>query len=169
MDQQKMGTYLKELRKAKGITQEQLADKFYVSRRTVSRWETGANMPEIEIMIELADYYEVDLKDLLKGERKDDTMDKDIKETAMAVAEYSNEDKKKATRRLGYIFIAATVCFVGFLATLFLVPDGYTNPVLDFAQGVTLGVSLGALILGILMTCGVMDRFAEAKKSWMKK
>ncbi len=169
MDQQKMGTYLKELRKEKGITQEQLADKFFVSRRTVSRWETGANMPEIEIMIELADYYEVDLKDLLRGERKEDDMDKEIKETALAVAEYSNEDKKKATRRLGYIFIAATVCFVGFLATLFLVPDGYTNPVLDFAQGVTLGVSVGALILGILFTSGVMDKFAAAKKAWLKK
>ena len=79
MDQQKMGAYLKELRKEKGITQEQLADKFYVSRRTVSRWETGSNMPEIEIMIELADYYEVDLKELLRGERKDDDMDQNIK------------------------------------------------------------------------------------------
>ena len=87
----------------------------------------------------------------------------------MAVAEYSNEDKKKVTRRFNYIFIAATVCFLGFLATLFLVPDGYTNPVLDFAQGVTLGVSLGALILGILMTSGIMDRFGAAKKAWLKK
>ena len=161
MDQQKMGTYLKELRKEKGITQEQLADKFFVSRRTVSRWETGSNMPEIEIMIELADYYEVDLKDLLRGERKE--------ETAIAVAEYSNEDKKRMTRNFNLIFIAATVCFIGYLATLFLAPDGYSTPVFDFAQGAFLGISLGALILGILLTSGVMDKFAAAKKAWLKK
>ena len=124
MDQQKMGTYLKELRKEKGITQEQLADKFFVSRRTVSRWETGSNMPEIEIMIELAEFYEVDLKDLLRGERKEDNMDQNVKETAMAVAEYSNEDKKRMTRNFNLIFIAATVCFIGYLATLFLAPAG---------------------------------------------
>ncbi|MBR1797560.1 MAG: helix-turn-helix transcriptional regulator [Clostridiales bacterium] len=169
MDQQKIGAYLRELRKAKGITQEQLADKFYVTRRTVSRWETGSNMPEIEIMIELADYYEVDLRDLLRGERKEDIMNTEIKETAMAVAEYSSEDKKKVTRRFNYIFIAATVCLIGFLITLFAMPDGYSSPILDFIQGVTLGVSLGALILGILLTSGVMEKFAAAKRALMKK
>ena len=169
MDQQKMGAYLKELRKQKGITQEQLADKFFVSRRTVSRWETGTNMPEIEIMIELADYYEVDLKDLLRGERKEDDMDKEIKETALAVAEYSNEDKKRITRNFNKIFIAASVCLIAYFGSIFLLPDGFTHPVIDFLQGVFLGVSLGALVLGMLYTSRFMDRLIEAKKSLMKK
>ena len=43
MDQQKIGSFLKELRKEKSITQEQLAEKLNVSRRTVSRWETGVS------------------------------------------------------------------------------------------------------------------------------
>ena len=120
-------------------------------------------------MIELADYYEVDLRDLLRGERKDDIMNPEIKETAMAVAEYSSEDKKKITRRFNYIFIAATVCLIGFLVTLFAMPDGYSSPILDFIQGVTLGVSLGALILSILLTSGVMERFAAAKRALMNK
>ena len=47
MDQIKIGKFLAELRKEKGMTQEQLAEKFYVARRTVSRWETGSNMPDI--------------------------------------------------------------------------------------------------------------------------
>ena len=115
------------------------------------------------------DYYEVDLKDLLRGERKEDNMDQNVKETAMAVAEYSNEDKKRMTRNFNLIFIAATVCFIGYLATLFLAPDGYSTPVFDFAQGAFLGISLGALILGILLTSGVMDKFAAAKKAWLKK
>lgn len=44
MDLQKIGSFLKELRKEKKLTQEQLAETFNASRRTVSRWETGSNM-----------------------------------------------------------------------------------------------------------------------------
>ena len=43
MNQQKTGELLKHLRKEKGLTQEQLAEHFYVSTRTVSRWETGVS------------------------------------------------------------------------------------------------------------------------------
>ena len=43
MDQKKIGSFLKELRKAKGLTQEQLAEQLNVSGRTVSRWETGVS------------------------------------------------------------------------------------------------------------------------------
>lgn len=73
MNQQKIGTFLKELRNEKKLTQDQLAEKLGVSRRTVSRWETGSNMPDLDILIEMADYYEVDLRELLDGERKSGT------------------------------------------------------------------------------------------------
>ena len=43
MNQIKIGELLKELRKEKGLTQEQLAERFHVSRRSVSRWETGVS------------------------------------------------------------------------------------------------------------------------------
>ena len=46
MDQKKIGSFLKELRKEKDITQEQLAEKINVSGRTVSRWETGIRLHE---------------------------------------------------------------------------------------------------------------------------
>lgn len=44
MNQQKIGAFLKMLRNEKNLTQEQLAEKFYVSNRTVSRWETGGSL-----------------------------------------------------------------------------------------------------------------------------
>ena len=44
MDQKKIGNFLKELRKGKGITQEEFAEKLDVSGRTVSRWETGGSL-----------------------------------------------------------------------------------------------------------------------------
>lgn len=62
MDQVKIGSFLRELRKEKALTQEQLAEKFGVSNRTVSRWENGNNMPDISILIELADFYDIDIK-----------------------------------------------------------------------------------------------------------
>ena len=50
MDQKKIGQFIKELRKEKGITQEKLAETFNVSVRTISRWETGSNMPDISLL-----------------------------------------------------------------------------------------------------------------------
>ena len=62
MDQMRIGAYLKELRKEKNLTQEQIAEKFGVSQRSVSRWENGYTMPDISILIELADYYDEEVE-----------------------------------------------------------------------------------------------------------
>ena len=51
MDTKKIGAFLKQCRKEKNLTQEQLAEKFEVSARTVSRWETGINMPDLSILV----------------------------------------------------------------------------------------------------------------------
>lgn len=67
MNQRKIGEFLKQLRKEKGLTQEQLAEHFYVSSRSVSRWETGSNMPDVDMLIELADFYNVDSKPIDKS------------------------------------------------------------------------------------------------------
>ena len=97
MNQIKIGEFLKELRKEKGLTQEQLAEQFNVSRRSVSRWETGNNMPDLDTLIEMADYYEIDLRELLDGERKSEKMNEELKETVLKIAEYSNSEKIRIT------------------------------------------------------------------------
>ena len=74
MNQQKTGEFLKHLRKGKELTQEQLAEHFCVSSRTVSRWETGSNMPDLDMLIELADFYNVDVREIIDGERKSENM-----------------------------------------------------------------------------------------------
>ena len=100
MDQQKIGAFLKELRREKTVTQEQLAETLNVSRRTVSRWETGSNMPDLDVLMEMADYYKVDIRELLDGERKSGPMNHEMKKTVLKVADYSNEEKLKLTKRL---------------------------------------------------------------------
>ena len=93
MDQKKIGSFLKELRKEKGLTQEQLAELMYVSDRTVSRWETGSNLPSLDILIRISDYYNVELSEILDGERKSGKMNKELEETVLKVADYSNDEK----------------------------------------------------------------------------
>ena len=70
MNQVKIGEFLRELRKEKGLTQEQFAEQFNISRRSVSRWETGSNMPDIGLLIEIADFFDVDIREIIDGERK---------------------------------------------------------------------------------------------------
>ena len=89
MDQQRIGAFLKTLRKERALTQEQLAERFGVSGRTVSRWENGNNLPDLAVLVELADYYDVEIRELLNGERKGGTVKPEEKENLLAAAEYS--------------------------------------------------------------------------------
>ena len=56
MDQVKIGSFLKALRTEKELTQENLAEVLHVSGRTISRGETGSNMPDIGMLVEIADF-----------------------------------------------------------------------------------------------------------------
>ena len=56
---------LKQFRKARNLTQEQVADIFNVSPQTVSRWETGTNLPDIDMLPAIADFFEATVDDLL--------------------------------------------------------------------------------------------------------
>ena len=108
MNQKKIGLFLKTLRKEKNITQEVLAEKLNVSSRTVSRWETGSNMPDISLLVELSEFYQVSIPEIINGERKSEKMNQETKDTAIKMAEYSknelNTEKRKIISALLMIF-----------------------------------------------------------------
>ena len=60
---------LQELRKNKGLTQEELADILYVSRTAISKWESGRGYPNIDSLKEISKFFEVSIDDLLSGEK----------------------------------------------------------------------------------------------------
>ena len=163
MDQIKIGEFLKELRKEKGLTQEQLAEQFNVSRRSVSRWETGSNLPDLDILIEMADYYNVDLRELMDGERKSETMNKELKETVLKVAEFSNEDKLNVTRRMNKLFIG------GFVAAVIHMVLVFTDRADNFLGGLCLGITFGMMIVGVIMTSKYASRIREYKMRLFRK
>lgn len=64
----KFNEKLKELRKKKNLTQEELAEKLFVTRTAVSKWESGKGYPSIELLKELSIFYEISIDDLLSNE-----------------------------------------------------------------------------------------------------
>ena len=151
MDQTKIGEFLKELRKEKNMTQEQLADKFFVSRRTVSRWETGSNMPDLDVLVELADFYDVDLRDIFNGQRRKPERNNELKDTLLQAADYTNDIKKRITRRVNYMFVGGILAMSIYIISLYLVPED-AGGAAGFVQGVTLGISFAMLIMGMIIT-----------------
>ncbi len=71
MDQIKIGKFIASLRKEKHLTQEQLGEKLGVTNKTVSRWENGNYMPDIEVLLLLSKEFNVSINELISGERLD--------------------------------------------------------------------------------------------------
>jgi len=72
MDQEKIGKFIASLRKQKGMTQEGLGEMLGVTNKTVSRWETGKYMPDIDKLQELSAVLGISVNELLAGERMED-------------------------------------------------------------------------------------------------
>ena len=167
MDLIKTGKFLQLLRKEKGLTQEELAEKMNVSRRTVSRWETGNNMPDLDILIEMSDLYEVGLREILSGERKSERMNEELKETVLQVADYSNEEKTRLLRRMHWLFIAGLIGFTTFLVITLLGLD--TTSPYEGIGSFGLGIAFGMIILGVVFTSRYAAKIREFKMRLLGK
>jgi len=153
MDTKKIGAFLKQCRKEKNLTQEQLAEVLGVSARTVSRWETGTNMPDLSILVELAEYYEVEMKELLDGERSQ-TMNKEMKETLDRVADYENWVKQKALKAGNLAFASMFLISVGAIIIQLLLTVN-----LRFVLGETLIALVGGTVYAFIMIHnGIWDK-----------
>ena len=162
MDQRKMGAFLKKLRNEKNLTQEQLAEKFGVSRRSVSRWEGGYNLPDIDILIEMSEFYEVELKELLNGERKNKQMENKENEMVVLVTDYNIEKNMKDAKVAIGFFIAG---FIGVILSIILhkVDIGHTF-FSGLITGLANGIGPGAMIVGLLYAYSNIKNLREAKE-----
>lgn len=72
------GTQVKELRTARNLTQEQFAEKLNITRQAVSNWENNRNLPDIEMLIQMSDVFNISLEQLILGGTKMNNMTKKI-------------------------------------------------------------------------------------------
>ena len=93
MDTQKMGSFIRELRKEQNMTQKDLAERLHLTDRAVSKWERGLNAPDLATLEPLAEALGVSLTELIAGERAEEK-----KEDLRAVIGYSVEQAKRRSR-----------------------------------------------------------------------
>ena len=137
---------LQELRKSRGLTQEELAEDLYVSRTAISKWESGRGYPNIDSLKEISKYFSVSIDDLLSGEK------------LLSIAE---EEKESSIRNLCDLLFGITDILGVMLIILPLYPktiDGYIYSVnlLSYVEKTTWNqlihwiVSLSLVLLGMI-------------------
>ena len=125
-------------------------------------------MPDLDILIELADFYDVDIREIIDGERKSGNMDNETKDTLKKVAEYAAEEKKKMKNRLINL-MAGSVILMLICSLLFgketkgllngIVPEHICSNIMFFV----IEFAFVAIVLYCLHLLGVFDKISEWK------
>ena len=146
MDQKKTGNFLRELRKSTGFTQEQVAEKIGVSSRTISRWETGAYMPDISMLVDIAGIYDVDIREIIDGERKEDDMNSEVKEVAEKMADYSTMEKNNILKWFRMFSLGTFVLSICMIIVHFIMPFVVNKAIIEHDIHTTLNILLMSAI-----------------------
>lgn len=115
LDKTTFGKFLAEQRKAGNYTQKELAAKLFVSDKAVSKWERGLSMPDISLLIPLAEILEVSVTELLEGRRLDPAAEmnagqvESLVKKALTLSEDSPEKKRALRRKNASVFLACTL------------------------------------------------------------
>jgi transcriptional regulator with XRE-family HTH domain len=119
LDNKKIGDFILTLRKAKNMTQKELAEKLNITDKAVSKWERGLGYPDITIVSKLADILDVTVNELLNGERtvKESTIC-DIGDVVESTLDYA--DKVSEQRKFKTLNIAIGVISLIFLISIFI-------------------------------------------------
>lgn len=109
MDCEKIGNFIMQNRKAKKLTQKQLADKLCVTDRAISRWERGVGTPDISLLITLGEILEVSVNEILLGEKIENiTKEQSDKILVDSISLYKKNDIKKTVKIYFLIMIMIT-------------------------------------------------------------
>lgn len=155
MDQIKTGKFIAQMRKEQGFTQTQLADKLFISNKTVSKWETGKGMPEVSLMLPLCEALGINVNELLTGEKipTENYIEK-AEENMMNLVKEAQESKKK-------IIMSALVALLTVMAAIPLIVVARALEMPLAARIALIVIAVIILVIGIAVAC-ILDREAGA-------
>lgn len=113
MDQIKIGMFISELRKEKGLTQAALAEKLNITDRAVSKWERGISLPDSSTMLPLCEILGINVNELLTGERIDmENYNKKAEEIILEMTRMKEQRDKELLSLEIFIGVLVTVIFL---------------------------------------------------------
>lgn len=155
MDQIKTGKFIAQMRKEQGLTQSQLADKLFISNKTISKWETGKGLPEVSLMLPLCEILGINVNELLTGEKIPIAEYKEkAEENMMNLVHEAQESKKK-------IILSVVVALSSVLSAVPLVVVSGTFEMPVAIRILLVAIAVIVIIIGIAVAC-ILDRDAGA-------
>lgn len=149
INKQEFGAFVAALRKKKGLTQKELAAKLTISDKAVSKWETGVSIPDVAMLVPLAEVLEVSVTELLTCRRTGPALDaaqvEDLVKTAISYSEETIPSRRRFRRK-------------GFLLYLLLLAASMAEMALMHHLGFT-RFSLGESIMVVLVLCAIFGLY----------
>ena len=148
IDKEAFGTFLSQLRKEKGMTQKDLAERLFVSDKAVSKWERGLSLPDVTLLQPLADLMEVTISELLSGQRIQAETPLTAQEAerlvsgALHLTAQEQENRRESRRRWGLRYALGVLVLAVELLFLWSVTDYLAD---DFASMLLTPLLLAAI------------------------
>ncbi len=158
MNTKKIGQFIAALRKEKGLTQKALAEKLNISEKTVSKWECGVGMPDVGLMLPLCRTLDIDLNELLSGERLSDRQYKMKAEENLV----HYMDKTSPRTKYAVCTVASIITILLTLSAVLLV--GF----LDMPTPLRVGILLGAFcqfvsVIAVILIVAIHTEIYECR------
>ena len=125
----------------------------------------GADMPDISILVELAEFYDVSIPEIIDGERKSETMKEEVKETALKLSDYAETINQKIKIRLFWLTVLA---FAGMIAFAVIEISGLDTPgsIYERIASAGLGLDFGMLIVIAMYLSGILGKIKARRAMW---
>ena len=124
-------------------------------------------MPDISLFVDIAEFFNVSIPEIINGERKSEIMEKEVKEVAEAMSNYAGAEKSVILKRVKLISIIGLISLVIGLVMGAINYDSMI-PIYECMKGTCLGLGVGALATMVLYTTGILEKIKNRKSKQMK-
>ncbi len=154
MNQEKIGKFILEIRKQKGMTQKELAEKIGVSDKTISKWECGNSIPDISYLESLCNSLNISVNELLSGEHlSEESYSEKAEENIMALMKENESNKKGNYTRVFFGILLAGMAFA-----ILVLCSGRGMGILGFYYDLVSILVLGMLSIAMVLLSGTKTK-----------